>query len=564
MFIAGLHSCFGLLSSRQKRDYFVVIVLSTLASITDMIGMVSIIPVISTLVDYDSSVKKGYLLTIYRLVGEPEKAAFLATLTLCAVALVWLSGLTTMLSLFASQRFIKRVNADISRRVYRRYMFQPIEVFYARPSSEFLRNVNGVSERVATGVFGSLTTILSRAVQIAVILALLLYVNVFVTAVIVAVISSSYLAIFWGLKPKVVSIAAENFADSKLIQQLAIGSYQGYRGLIIDEQLDNFSSRFHILKKEASRKAANMEIIGAIPRNLIEITGLTLLIATSWFIGRTSSGSQHFVFVMGLFAVAAYKILPAAQQLYNAFNRLVASLVVYLTVRDEWGGLPLVQHLPPGGYSIKGCRLVEIEDLSYNIGKKCILSNVSMKIPLTGIIRIAGPSGIGKSTLLELIAGLRKPLKGRISLDGRPMSEVNLESWWKCISYLSQGAYLFEGSVEQNIVLQELSVDQERLSRITVVCGLEFLEGPAGFDPDFHVAENGSNLSGGQRARVLLARALYKDTKIVLLDEAFSALDVDAAREILEKLETTFPERCILVVSHRDAELPGDVKEYSL
>lgn len=564
MFINSLLSCFRLLNRKQKRDYFVVAILATLASLTDVLGIAAIIPVISALVDFDSAVKKGHLLSLYHLVGEPEKTIFLAGLTLSAIALVWFSGLSSMWSMFASRRFLRRINADIAGRVYRRYMLQPIEEFYAKPSSEFLRNVNGVSERVALGVFGATTTILSRTVQITVMLAILLYVNILVTSIIVGVISTCYLAIFWGLKPRIVRIAAENFADTKLTQQLAIGSYQGYRSIKIDKQFEHFSSRFDDLKKEASRKAADMEIIGAIPRNLIEITGLTILIVASFLIGKSASGGQHFVFVMGLFAVAAYKILPSAQQLYNSFNGLTASLVVYMKVENEWDGLPVIWPEHPGGFEIESCQLIEVAEISYMIGGKCILNNVSMQIPLDGVIRIAGPSGVGKSTLLELMAGLRRPQRGEIFLDGRPMSDLNLRTWWTCISYLSQGAYLFEGSVRENIVLHDSKVNQERLFNVADICGLKFLGALDIFDPEFHIAENGSNLSGGQRARVLLARALYKDTRIVFLDEAFSALDVDAAREILENLERTFPERCIIVVSHRDAELPEDVKEYAI
>ncbi|MGA8260281.1 MAG: ATP-binding cassette domain-containing protein [Arenicellales bacterium] len=558
----GFSSCFRLLSAKQKRDYFIVTGLATLSALTDMIGMASIIPVISTLVDYDNSVKKGYLVTLYQFVGQPEKGQFLVILTLCAVALVWISGLTTMLSLFASRRFFKRVNADISARVYRTYMLEPIEKFYAKPSSEFLRNVNGVSERVASGVFGASTIIVSRTVQIVVIIALLLYVNTFVTGVIVAVIGAAYLVIYWGVKPKIVKIAAENFAESKVIQQLAIGSYQGYRGITIDGQLKQFSSRFNALKKEVLRKAANMEIIGAIPRNIIEITGITMLIAASYFIGESSRSSQHFVFVMGLFAVAAYKILPAAQQLYNAFNRITAALVVYIDVKRDWGDLSPSPPSRGDGFDVGNCSVIEVRGLSYSIGAKCILKEISMKIELEGVIRIAGPSGVGKSTFLELLAGLRRPQAGEIFLDEKPMASVNLPSWWSRISYLSQGAYLFEGNLRENIVLSETSVDQERLSKVADICGLQSLGEPNEFDPEFTVAENGSNLSGGQKSRVLLARALYKDTDTVFLDEAFSALDVDAAKAIIEEVQTSFPERCVIVVSHRNAELPGNVTEY--
>jgi ABC-type bacteriocin/lantibiotic exporter with double-glycine peptidase domain len=248
---------------------------------------------------------------------------------------------------------------------------------------------------------------------------------------------------------------------------------------------------------------------------------------------------------------------------YNAFNRLTGSLVVYRTVEHEWNGLPVTRHEPPGdGFDIESCKLVEIEDLSYSIGDKRILENVSMRIPLAGVIRIGGRSGVGKSTLLELVAGLRRPERGEIFLDGMPMSKVNLGSWWASMSYLSQGAYLFDGSVRENIVLRESGVDQERLLLVADICGLEFLDGSIGFDPEFHIRENGSNLSGGQRARVLLARALYKDAEVMLLDEAFAALDVESARIIMEKMKTSFPGRCIIVVSHRDAELPEDVREY--
>lgn len=563
MLIEGILSCFRLLNPKQKRDYSVVVVLATLAALTEILGMAAIIPVISALVDFEGSVKRGYLLYLYGFVGEPEKSAFLTGLTLCAVVLVWFGGLSSMLSQFASQRFFRRLNADIAARVYRRYMHQPIEEFYARPTSEFLRNVNGVSERLATGVFGASAIILSRTIQISAMLAVLLYLNPLATAVIFAVISTCYLGIYLGLKPRIVRISGEKFVGATQMQQLALGSYQGYRTIIIDQQLDKFSSRFDHLKKEASRKTANMAIIGSIPRRLIEAASMTILIVVSYLIGRSSGGGQSFVFVMGLFAVAAYRILPSAQQVYSAFNRITSALVVYRNVEREWNGLPEIDRVAAGdGLDIGNCRIIEIDNLSYSIGGKRILNNVCMKIPLAGVVRIGGPSGIGKSTLLELIAGLRKPESGEIFLDGRPMTKVNLESWWACISYLSQGGYLFAGSVLENIVLPQAVVDQERLCQVADICGLGFLGGATGFDPEFQIAENGSNLSGGQRARVLLARALYKNTGIVFLDEAFAALDVESARTILEQVRAFFPERCIVIVSHRDAELPGDVKEY--
>lgn len=550
--LAEIKSAFTLLSPKQQREYWLVAILLTFTSIADMVGIAAIIPAITTLIDFEGAVEKGYLNTLFHFLGQPDRDVFLTIITGGAIAFIWGSAIFSTLGIFARQRFIRRISADMSTRAFGFYMNQPIEPFYSRPASEFLRNVNGVSERIATGIIDASFVLISRSIQLIVIAALLMVFNIRITIFIVLSIAAAYFLAYSSIKKKLKRMNGDNFESQRQLNQMLVGSFADYRNIHIDGRLANFITRFHQIKKQTSKKTANIEILGTVPRNFIEILGMTLLLIAAYRLGQSVDDSHQLVATISLFAVAAYKILPSAQQIYHAVSKITGASVVYQKVKKEWQGLHNQSVNSASQFSSLTPKNIEIQNLHYSHNNEdWVIRNLNAAMKLEGLVRISGPSGSGKTTLLEILAGLRSPQQGRILIDGEALRDIAKDKWWNTISYVNQSGYLMAGTISGNVAGWSDGQDRERYNIVSSICDLNAL-------PNDLITEGGANLSGGQKCRVLMARALYKKSKIVLLDETFSALDVSSAQKIIRNTQNTFPERCLIVVSHRDAELPSE------
>lgn len=548
--LAEIKSVFTLLSPKQQREYWLVAILLTLTSIGDMVGVAAIIPAITALIDYEGAVEKGYLNTLFHFLGQPDRRVFLAIVTGGAIAFIWGGAIFSTLGIFARQRFIRRISADMSTRAFGFYMNQPIEPFYSRPASEFLRNVNGVSEQIATGIIDASFVLISRSIQLSVIAALLMVFDIRITVFIVLSIAIAYFLIYSLIKKSLKRMSAENFESQRQLNQMLTGSFADYRNIHIDGKLENFVAHFHEIKNRTSRKTANIEILGTVPRNFIEILGMTLLLIAAYQLGKSADDSHQLITTISLFAVAAYKTLPSAQQIYHAVSKITGASVVYQKVREEWKDLskqaikdvPQFNSLTPGN--------IEIRNLCYSHkNEDWVISNLNATIKLEGLVRISGPSGSGKTTLVEILAGLRAPQQGSVLVDGETLADIPNDKWWNTIAYVNQRGHLMAGTILENVTGWSDKQDIARYEEVSFICGLKTL-------PDDLITEGGTNLSGGQKCRVLMARALYKKSRIIFLDETFSALDVPTAQKIIRSTQSRFPERCLIVVSHRDTELP--------
>lgn len=553
-----IKSAFALLSPKQQREYWLVAILLTFTSIADMVGIAAIIPAITALIDYEGAVEKGYLNTLFIFLGEPERKVFLTIVTGGAIAFIWGGAIFSTLGIFARQRFIRRISADMSTRAFGFYMNQSIEPFYSRPASEFLRNVNGVSERIATGIIDASFVLISRGIQLSVIALLLMAFNLRITVFIIVSIAVAYFLTYLLIKKALKRMSGENFDQQRQLNQAMTGSYADYRNIHIDGKLIKFITHFHEIKAKASRQTANIEILGTVPRNFIEILGMTLLLIAAYQLGKSADDSHQLVATISLFAVAAYKILPSAQQIYHAVSKITGASVVYQKVKEEWQGLQNLRSKDVTFSDALSPAELEIRNLHYSHNNKdWVISGLNTTIKLEGVVRINGPSGAGKTTLLEIFAGLRKPQRGTIRIDQVDLNDIPVSQWWASIAYVNQNGYLFEGSLLDNIAGGSSTYEARLYDSIYDICALHSLPGEL-------ISEGATNLSGGQKCRVLIARALYKKAQLLFLDETLSQLDVNSAKAILRGIQQAFPTCCIFIISHRSEELEGGWQELVL
>lgn len=197
-----------------------------------------------------------------------------------------------------------------------------------------------------------------------------------------------------------------------------------------------------------------------------------------------------------------------------------------------------------------GCRF---EDVDFFHGDKQILHGVDLEIPANAITVLSGPSGAGKTTIIDLLIGLHRPASGRILIGDTPVEELDIVQWRKQVGYVPQELSLFHASVRMNLTLGDTTISDEAIHAALRQAGADgFIAAlPQGLDTD--VGETGSKLSGGQRQRISLARALVGGPKLLILDEVTSALDPHTEAEIVENIAGLRGAYTIIAITHRPA-----------
>ena len=196
---------------------------------------------------------------------------------------------------------------------------------------------------------------------------------------------------------------------------------------------------------------------------------------------------------------------------------------------------------------------IRFEDVSFSYGKKSVLKNVSLECPARAITVLIGPSGAGKTTIVDLIIGFYLPVHGRVLIDNTSIADIQLSKWRQKIGYVPQELTLLRGSVLDNITLGDQSISANQVIEALRLAGaLGFVEAlPNGVLTD--IGTMGAKLSGGQRQRISLARALVLKPKLLLLDEVTSALDDATEAEICENIMELSGKFTIVAITHRPA-----------
>jgi len=273
--------------------------------------------------------------------------------------------------------------------------------------------------------------------------------------------------------------------------------------------------------------------------------------------------------ILGALALGTQRLLPALQQLYGSYSTLKGSYSSFQDVLNL-----LNQPLPkyaletekgnlPTQISFKKEIVLNNINFSYaadnTISPPLVLKNINLKLRKGERIGFIGVTGSGKSTLLDIIMGLLIPTSGKLTIDGKLITDENKRSWQAHIAHVPQNIYLSDSTIEENIAfgLPKDKIDRRKVEKAAKQAQIAELidnwqEGYQTF-----VGERGIRLSGGQRQRIGIARALYKQADVLIFDEATSALDNETEQAVMKSIECLGRELTILIIAHRITTLKG-------
>lgn len=340
---------------------------------------------------------------------------------------------------------------------------------------------------------------------------------------------------------KVIEYVTEIIQASRLIH--SFGAFQHIETLLVDKQ----SELTYLRRKH---------------QYLVQLTNPITLLMTTVALGAVLIAFlfQNEDFSNPDVLASLFVFLFSVNRLSNHLRIMTAAVT---GISENYGNIFRLNELldrtdkefhPVGGivdFDFKSALNFDAVTLQYENTKRPALSNLSFNIPVGSVTALVGASGAGKSSIADLLAGLYQPTAGDITVDGVSLQRLDLNIWRNYLSIVSQDSFLFNMSIADNIRFGQFDASDDAVAEAAKKANaLSFIEAlPDKFDTI--IGERGYKLSGGQRQRIALARALLRQSKLLILDEATSALDSASERLIQEAIDTVRTERTILVIAHR-------------
>ena len=549
-----LSKFFFIMSKRRIKQIPFIIFAMIIGAAFEVVGIGLVIPLIDIISVSDNRVTE-YLGSAFPSLSSQNIVLLGVTLfaMVYVVKGVYLSGLAWL-----NGRFSYAVKVDVSNTLMEGYLKAPYEFHLQKNSAQLIRNLTTESSQLVSNVLNPLLTITTEGVVIIAISIFLITIEPTGTIVVLAVLvvlSFSFQRVLGSYVAKLGRI--RQHADGMLIQrsQEALGGIKDVK--VLGKEL-HFINQFRMYNLTSSSVSAKQYVVNQISRMYLETIGVLVFSILIVLLIVKGDDFRQVIPTLGVFALAAFRLLPSANRLLSAINSLRFADAVIVSLNDQLKAIALtVSSAPRDNNNMAHFafeRSIDIDNLCYQYPgtHELALSDIKLTIVKGESIGVIGKSGAGKSTLSDIILGLLKPSAGAIYVDGVDIYE-DIKSWQSLIGYVQQDIYLLDDSIRSNIAFGELAdeIDANRINDAIAEAQLnEFVASlPEGIDT--HLGERGVRLSGGQKQRIGIARALYRNTPILVFDEATSALDYETEAEIVSAIKKFKGVRTTIVIAHR-------------
>lgn len=548
---------FELLTRRERARGLLVLGIVTAMAVLEVAGVASVMPFLSVMGDPEVVESNPALNRVFTILGFESRERFLILLGAAAFGLVLFSAIFRVFALYAMNRYIQMRRHSIAERLLETYLRQPYEFFLNRNSGDLAKSIlSEVDQLVGNVIQPAIHAGAYAAIGIA-ILALLLVFDPLLALAAAVFIGGLYALVYKLVRGLLGRIGRERVDANRQRFTTAGEALGGIKAVKLLGREHAYLSRFRPASIRFSRHMATNATLGEAPKFVIEAVAIGGVLALAVGLMATRSGIGETLPILGLYAFAGYKLLPAAQNIYNGIARLrFGAAAVDEVHRDLYrrASLAEIHRTPPA--SLTPCQGICLEGVSFTYPgtPEPALREINLAVPVETTVGLVGGTGAGKTTLVDIILGLLRPAEGRLIVDGAPVSDDNLQAWQQALGYVPQEIFLSDATVAENIAfgVPQEEIDRgavERAARMAQVHDFVTSELPNGFETE--VGERGVRLSGGQRQRIGIARALYHDPEVLVFDEATSALDNVTERAVMEAVHDLHEQKTIILIAHR-------------
>ena len=548
-----------LLSPSEKRHTGFLLIMILIMALLDMIGVASIMPFMAVLAN-PSVIETNSILNFFykssNIFGVENNKQFLFALGTLVFILLVLSLIFKAITNYTLIRFCQMRLYSVSRRFVEGYLNQPYSWFLNRNSADLGKTIlSEVGEVIGGGLAPSLDLIAKSMIAICLI-TLLILADPQLALIVGGLLGLAYGSFFYFIRKSLNRTGKERLASNQSRFTIIIEAFGAAKEVKAFGLEHSYVGRFSEPAKKFADSTATSKVLSLLPRYFFEGIAFGGILLVILYLMKKSDGFESVLPVLSLYVFAGYRLMPAIQQIFASASQIVFRGPSIDKLYDDMKNLKnLNNSINEHGKLLINKKII-LKNIFYNFpnSSRTTLENINLNIIPNTIVGIVGPTGSGKTTLVDIILGLLEPKRGIIKVDDQIITNKNVRGWQKSIGYVPQHIFLSDDTVAANIAfgVNTKKINQEVVEKVSKIANLhDFVSNELPQKYQTTIGERGIRLSGGQRQRIGIARALYRDPQILILDEATSALDNFTEKAVMDAVDNLSKKITIIMVAHR-------------
>jgi len=546
-----------LLSKKEKQKFVLLIIAMLICSFIGVIGIASIMPFLSVLSKPEIIKSNEILSWLYSTLGFTDINQFMLYLGVSLLGVFIFSNMFLTTTIWMELHFIRMVGYNMTRNLLVQYLNNPYSFFLARNTSELTKNLFSEVQQVITSLVKPIIEIIAKGILASAILIFIVVINPRLALVMGIFLGGAYAVIFMFVRRKLSKNGLQRVSANTRRFKIADEAFGSIKDIKLLGKERAYIDRFSHPAKLYEKSVAIAQILSRMPKYAMETVAFGGMLAIVLFLFATKNDISDILPLVALYAFAGYRLLPSLQDMFTAIALIRSNLhsleIIYndlkglkestLPDRTDFSALPFKNRIHMRKLGFK-----------YDSSPDYIFKNFTVTIKANTTVGIVGPTGCGKTTLIDIILGLLTPSEGALVIDDVPIDDSNRHLWQNNCGYVPQRIYLADDTITRNIAFglpdDEINMDAViKAAKIANIHDLVTSEMQDGYNTV--VGDRGIRLSGGQNQRIGIARALYNDPAVLILDEATSALDGYTEKAIMEAVSNLAKKKTIIMIAHR-------------
>jgi len=552
--IRDIRTVLSWLAPRQRARWYLLVPLVSVSALVEAVAALAVFGLLRLVVEPARVRSAPIVSEIWKAWPSDDPPAIIATLTVATAILYMARGALLAGTEWMRERTLHQSAAQTSARLFARYLSADYLFHVRRQPASLIDEATRSTELAFQFVLSSAINLFAETLTAIALVTVLALNAPAVTLSAVAVILAAVGVVVHLTRRVWVRLGGEEkrlaVAQLHVLQQ----SLGGIKDVIITGRQSFFEERFRDVRRLLADLKERRLWLSSILRIAIETGLIVSMLVVIWIVIARGDVGPQTVSILALFAYTGFRLVPSANRVMLNLGYLREGRVFVKSVAHDLHALRgnAARTVPEPVVTFDREITFEHVTLRYEAGDRPALTDVNLSIRPGESIGIVGPTGAGKSTLVDVLLGLLLPTGGRVLIDGDPLS-TRERGWQRLIGYVPQEVYLLDDTLRRNIAfgIADRAIDDRQLARAVSLARLGEVVSALPKGLETNVGENGVRLSGGQRQRVAIARALYHDPPVLVFDEATAALDNQTEREVTEAIAALRGDRTLVAIAHR-------------
>ncbi len=546
---------FSVLDKKFKKSFFKLLIFVFFTSFLQFFLLSSIVLVISIMVDPNLIFENKYFMLIYQLGFQNEKQ-FLNFIILSSLFLVLLSSISNLTNNYLICKFANYSTINIENAFFNFYINSDYYFFKKNSQNRLISKLKDNLNVFAVKLFPFIFVFFSAFATLLAIVIILLYVDFKATILVFILLSSAYYFFFVFLKSKINSLSFHNSKLHLIKTEFIVNTFKNLKVLKFFSK-NNFKNIHFQNSLLFGKNSIKLFVIETSPRVFMELilyAGSLILIFYFYKLDNQYLDISKIVF----FGLASSKALPSINQIFTSIVHLKSSIPYIKSFEDEINYIKQKKNkMDVSEKELKFSDKIVLKNASFSYQKddRFNIENLNFSLKKTNFTGICGKSGSGKTTIVDLLAGIYMPHKGSLIIDNTEINEFNVSDYKKIVGYVPQEFYVGDSTIKDSILFGSSNFNEENLKFALKYSGVDEFINNLPHKLDTSISDRGINLSLGQKQRISIARALYKRPSILILDEATNSLDLINEKNILNNLKDLKNEMTIILICHKVSSL---------